>query len=85
MLCRLVGLVLTCVLPASLALAQAPLSSRLDDIIKSGKLRVCTPGDYKPFSYQRPDGGYEGLDMSTRTNRCSTARWRGCSPAAMPP
>ena len=58
---RLVGLVLACALPASLALAQTP--SRLDDIIKSGKLRVCTPGDYKPFSLQRPDGGYEGLDI----------------------
>ena len=44
---RLVGLVLACALPASLALAQTP--SRLDDIIKSGKLRVCTPGDYKFF------------------------------------
>jgi len=58
---RLVGLVLACALPASLALAQTP--SRLDDIIKSGKLRVCTPGDYKQFSLQRPDGGYEGLDI----------------------
>ena len=37
--------------------------SRLDDIVKSSKLRVCTPGDYKPFSLQRPDGGYEGLDI----------------------
>ncbi len=50
-------------LPASLALAQVPPASRLDDVIKRGKLRVCTPGDYKPFSYQRPDGGYEGLDI----------------------
>ena len=37
--------------------------SRLDDVIKSGRLRVCTPGDYKPFSYLRPEGGYEGLDI----------------------
>src|SRR2546425_228634 len=59
----LIGFILACVLPASLALAQVPSASRLDDVIKSGKLRVCTPGDYKPFSYQRPDGGYEGLDI----------------------
>ena len=59
----LIGFVLACVLPASLALAQVPSGSRLDDVIKSGKLRVCTPGDYKPFSYQRPEGGYEGLDI----------------------
>ena len=63
MLRRLIGIVLAGVLPASLALAQAPSGSRLDEVIKSGKLRVCTPGDYKPFSYQRPDGGYEGLDI----------------------
>jgi cyclohexadienyl dehydratase len=37
--------------------------SRLDEIVKSSKLRVCTPGDYKPFSLQRPDGSYEGLDI----------------------
>ncbi len=24
--------------------------SRLDEVIKRGALRVCTPGDYKPFS-----------------------------------
>jgi cyclohexadienyl dehydratase len=54
-------MVLSC-LPASLALAQSS-SSRLDEIVKSGKLRVCTPGDYKPFSFLRPDGAYEGLDI----------------------
>src|SRR6267142_2384591 len=63
MLRKLVGLVLVCALPASLVFAQNPSGSRLDDIVKSGKLRVCTPGDYKPFSLQRPDGGFEGLDI----------------------
>jgi cyclohexadienyl dehydratase len=48
---------------ASVALAEGTPSSRLDDVIKSGKLRVCTPGDYKPFSLLRADGGYEGLDV----------------------
>jgi len=36
------------VLPASVALAQVPSASRLDEVIKSGKLRVCTPGAMKP-------------------------------------
>ena len=58
-----IGLALACALQAPPALAQAPTGSRLDDIIKNGKLRVCTPGDYKPFSLQRADGGYEGLDI----------------------
>ncbi len=37
--------------------------SRLDTIQKSGTLRVCTPGDYRPFSLAKPDGGYEGIDV----------------------
>jgi len=49
-------------LPVGFASAQAG-PSRLDDIAKSGKMRVCTPGDYKPFSLLRSDGGYEGLDI----------------------
>ncbi len=58
------GLVaLLAALLAATPLAQAQAPSRLDEVIKSGKLRVCTPGDYKPFSYLRPDGGYEGLDI----------------------
>ena len=47
----------------SVALADGMPPSRLDDVVKSGKLRVCTPGDYKPFSLLRADGGYEGLDV----------------------
>jgi cyclohexadienyl dehydratase len=42
------------------ALAQ---ESRLDAVQKSGVLRVCTPGDYKPFSLARADGGFEGIDV----------------------
>jgi cyclohexadienyl dehydratase len=37
--------------------------SRLDAVQKSGALRVCTPGDYKPFSLAKTDGTYEGLDV----------------------
>lgn len=48
---------------ATCVIAQDAPSSRLDAVQKSGKLRVCTPGDYKPFSLQRPDGGFEGLDV----------------------
>jgi cyclohexadienyl dehydratase len=59
---RLIFFVVLSCMPAALALAQSS-SSRLDEIVKSGKLRVCTPGDYKPFSFLRPDGAYEGLDI----------------------
>ncbi|WP_280151355.1 transporter substrate-binding domain-containing protein [Piscinibacter sp. XHJ-5] len=46
---------------AAPALAQT--SSRLDDVMKAGKLRVCTPGDYRPFALAKPDGSYEGIDI----------------------
>ncbi len=48
---------------AATASAQDASSTRLDTVQKQGKLRICTPGDYKPFSVQRADGGFEGLDI----------------------
>jgi cyclohexadienyl dehydratase len=42
---------------------QAQDPSRLDQVIKSGKLRVCSPGDYKPFSLAKADGSFEGIDI----------------------
>jgi len=50
------------VMAAVATVAQAQ-DSRLDAVQKSGALRVCTPGDYKPFSFAKPDGTYEGLDV----------------------
>src|SRR4051812_2252745 len=38
-------------------------ASRLDAVQTAGVLRICTPGDYKPFSFQKPDAGYEGIDI----------------------
>jgi cyclohexadienyl dehydratase len=37
--------------------------SRLDEVIKRGALRICTPGDYKPFSLAKADGTFEGIDV----------------------
>jgi cyclohexadienyl dehydratase len=37
--------------------------SHLDRVQKSGVLRVCTPGDYKPFSFAKADGTFEGIDI----------------------
>ena len=56
-------LVLSSMFVASFGFAQEAPPSRLDSVQKSGKLRVCSPGDYKPFSLQRADGGFEGLDV----------------------
>jgi cyclohexadienyl dehydratase len=41
----------------------AAQESRLDAVQKSGVLRVCTPGDYKPFSVAHGDAAFEGFDV----------------------
>lgn len=46
---------------ASAPAAVAP--SRLDDILARHTLRICTTGDYKPYSFLRPDGQFEGIDI----------------------
>jgi len=48
---------------AGSAAAQTSVPSRLDDIISRGTLRACTTGDYKPYSFQRADGEFEGIDI----------------------
>ena len=48
---------------AGIAAAQDGQGTRLDTAQKQGRLRICTPGDYKPFSVQRADGAFEGLDI----------------------
>lgn len=56
------GAVLGAVALVQPALAQnAP--SRLDEVIARGTLRICTTGDYKPYSFYRPDGTFEGIDI----------------------
>ena len=62
MLSRLV-VISAALLASSLVAAQTEPTSRLDAAIAGGKIKVCSPGDYKPFSFQRPDGGFEGLDI----------------------
>lgn len=37
--------------------------SRLDAVLKAGTLRACATGDYKPYTYLRPDGQFEGIDV----------------------
>jgi cyclohexadienyl dehydratase len=59
MLHRLAALLVVAIIAAPVQAQE----SRLDAVQKSGTLRVCTPGDYKPFSLAKPDGTYEGLDV----------------------
>ena len=50
-------------LPAAASAQTAAEASSLDAVQKAGVLRICTPGDYKPFSFQRADGAFEGIDV----------------------
>ncbi|RQS21384.1 transporter substrate-binding domain-containing protein [Burkholderia sp. Bp8998] len=52
------------------AYAQAPAST-LTRVIQSGVLRVCTTGDYRPFSFQRSPGEFEGLDIDLMNSLAS--------------
>jgi len=46
------------------ASAHAQQTSRLDDIVKRGSLRVCMTGDYLPFSYfDRATSKFRGFDV----------------------
>ena len=56
-------LLLALVVAGGQAFADPPPTSRLDTVMASGVLRVCTTGDYKPYSFLRPDGRYEGIDI----------------------
>jgi cyclohexadienyl dehydratase len=51
---------------------MAGAESTLDAVMKKGVLRACTPGDYKPFSFLRTDGAYEGIDIEL-ANSLATA------------
>ncbi|WP_213780053.1 transporter substrate-binding domain-containing protein [Caballeronia sp. dw_276] len=48
---------------ASAPSASAAPASRLDEILSRGTLRICTTGDYKPHSFLRTDGQFEGIDI----------------------
>lgn len=53
-----------CLLSAAAALPASAAPSHLDSIAQRGTLRVCTTGDYLPYSLLRADGGYEGIDIT---------------------
>lgn len=66
---RLAALALGCLLLAStvtpaLSSPEPASSSRLDEIVHRGVLRVGSTGDYKPFSYRpAPGADFVGLDI----------------------
>ncbi|WP_445115051.1 transporter substrate-binding domain-containing protein [Acinetobacter sp. WZC-1] len=53
--------ILTAVFSAQQPWAQ---TSHLDDVLKNKTLKVCTTGDYKPYSFLNDQKQYEGLDIA---------------------
>ncbi len=51
-------------LGAVLALPAHAAPSHLDSVLQRGLLRVCTTGDYAPYSRLHSDGTYEGIDIA---------------------
>lgn len=52
------------VLFSGVMVADAQQSSRLDEILNRGVLKIGTPGDYKPFTYKDPvSGQFTGFDI----------------------
>ncbi|WP_075183068.1 transporter substrate-binding domain-containing protein [Pantoea sp. 1.19] len=57
----------------------AQAASHLDSVLASKTLKVCATGDYKPYTYLRPDGRWEGIDAEMMTRLAATlgaeVRW----------
>jgi cyclohexadienyl dehydratase len=58
-------------LPA-MAAAQTPAPDTLGHVMQTHTLRVCSPGDYKPFSFMEKDGHFEGLDVDMMNSLAAT-------------
>lgn len=64
---------LLCSLVVSLAALCLPTrAAGVDDVMRSGVLKVCSPGDYKPFSFALADGRFEGLDVDLMDSLASS-------------
>ncbi|UHL62926.1 transporter substrate-binding domain-containing protein [Paralcaligenes sp. KSB-10] len=49
--------------PTLVAAQTSAAPDTLKHVMESHTLRVCSPGDYKPFSFMKEDGKFEGLDV----------------------
>jgi len=67
-------ILLACALAVpAVAMAQSSgTPDTLAKVMESKTLRVCTPGDYRPFSYHNDDDSYEGLDVDLMADLAET-------------
>ncbi|AWY43776.1 ArtI protein [Pseudomonas putida] len=47
-------------------------ASHLDSVLQQGQLRVCTTGDYKPYTLKAEDGEYSGIDIAMARSLADT-------------
>jgi cyclohexadienyl dehydratase len=58
-----IATVLLLVASAVSACHQQSTASDLDRILNAGAVRVCSTGDYRPFTYRDPQGRWSGMDV----------------------
>jgi cyclohexadienyl dehydratase len=61
-------------LPLALLVAtgSASAQSNLDKVLQQKTLTVCTTGDYKPYTFLKEDGSYEGIDIAMAESLASS-------------
>jgi cyclohexadienyl dehydratase len=77
----LVGIATACLITVSAHAQQPAASSRLDDIVKRGTLRVGMTGDYRPFTYfDKATAKFRGfdVDMAEALGRAAGRQGRVC-------
>jgi cyclohexadienyl dehydratase len=72
-LARLAAVAAVAMLGAGCSGSPAPTSAPppppgLAEIVKEGTLRVCSTGDYRPFTYRDPQGQWSGMDIDLARN-----------------
>ncbi|MFR9729538.1 transporter substrate-binding domain-containing protein [Saccharopolyspora sp. MS10] len=63
LLIGLCGTACTSAEPESSAGGPDPGRSGVDDVLARGELRVCSTGDYRPFTYRDAAGDWSGIDV----------------------
>ena len=54
---------------AGASVAPAAENSRLGQVLRDGRIQVCTTGDYRPYTYRDPETGqWSGIDVDMARN-----------------
>ncbi|HYZ69244.1 MAG TPA: transporter substrate-binding domain-containing protein, partial [Mycobacterium sp.] len=59
----MLGLTVGCSSTTTTSPAPTPPPVGLAQVLQRGAVRVCSTGDYRPFTYHDPQGNWSGLDI----------------------